>query len=85
MTIKPLTILKLTGKVIIGIFITYAVLFSIATTIAGIYVYKRGFHIYEKLSTPVRAVQKLKTENPKETLYMISHRKKQFEITTIPY
>jgi monofunctional biosynthetic peptidoglycan transglycosylase len=58
-----LKIVKIIWKVIKGIFLTYAVLFSIAFTVALIVAF-----LY--ISKPILAVKKLKTINPKQTLYM---------------
>ena len=58
-----LKILKIIWKVIKGIFLTYAVLFSLALTTALILA-----ALY--ISKPFFEVKKLKTENPKQTLYM---------------
>jgi len=54
---------KIIWKVIKGIFLTYAVLFSLALTTGLILL-----ALY--ISKPFFEVKKLKTENPKETLYM---------------
>ncbi len=62
-------IIKLFWKLIKGIFITYAVLFSIICTTLIIYL---GISI----SKPFFEVKKLKTINPKETLYMSKYKMK---------
>ncbi len=72
---KFLRILTIIGKFILGLLLAYSIVFSITATIAGFYAYRRGYDIYKKLLQPVQAVQKLKDENPKETLYMASHKK----------
>jgi len=58
-----LKILRITGKIIAGIFLTYAVIFAIAGTTAIIVACRY-------ISKPVLEVKKLKDENPVETRYM---------------
>jgi monofunctional biosynthetic peptidoglycan transglycosylase len=55
--------LKIILKIIVGAFLTYAVIFSIIGTIAIIYV-------YSFVMTPVLQVQYLKNHNPQETAFM---------------
>ncbi len=60
-------VLIIIWKIIKGIFLTYAVLFSVTLT---------AFIVYTALyvSKPFLAVKKLKTENPVQTLYMKTYR-----------
>jgi monofunctional biosynthetic peptidoglycan transglycosylase len=62
-----LFVLKIFWKTIKVIVLTYAVLFSVAGTIAL-------FVAYNYVTTPIREVKWLKTHNPVETAYMISYR-----------
>jgi monofunctional glycosyltransferase len=61
-------ILKIIWKTFKGIVLTYAVLFSVAGTIAILI----AFNYCMK---PLRDVNRLKNHNPKETAYMIQYRK----------
>jgi len=61
-------VLKILWKTLKAIVLTYAVLFSVAGTIALVIAYKY-------VTTPIREVKWLKTHNPVETAYMISYRK----------
>ncbi len=79
---KSLTILTIIGKFILGLLIAYAIVFSITMTIAGFYAYHRGYELYKKTLQPVQAVQKLKDENPIETLYMARNMKNLAETDT---
>ena len=63
-TLKTFTII---WNIIKGIFITYAVVFSVAGTIALITAV-----LY--ISKPILKVKRLRTENPAETRYMTSYR-----------
>jgi monofunctional biosynthetic peptidoglycan transglycosylase len=63
-----LLVLNIFWKTVKAIVLTYAVLFSIAGTIALIVAYKY-------VTTPIREVKWLKTHNPAETAFMISYRK----------
>lgn len=58
-----INISRVIGKIAIGIFLTYAVIFSIVGTIAIIYA-------YSFVMSPVLQVQYLKNHNPKETAFM---------------
>jgi monofunctional biosynthetic peptidoglycan transglycosylase len=58
-----INILRVIGKIAIGVFLTYAVIFSIVGTIAIIYA-------YSLVMSPVLQVQYLKNHNPKETAFM---------------
>ena len=61
-------ILKIIWKTFKGIVLTYAVLFSVAGTVAIVLA-------INYVTTPFREVNRLKTHNPKETAYMIQYRK----------
>ena len=61
--INYLNVLRIIGKITIGAFLAYSVIFSIVGTIAAIYV-------YSFVMTPVLQVQYLKDHNPKETAFM---------------
>lgn len=63
-----LLVLKILWITVKTIVLTYAVLFSVAGTIALITAYKY-------VTTPIREVKWLKTNNPVETAYMASYRK----------
>lgn len=60
--------IKLLFKTIIGLLLTYAILFSIAGTAAIIYAYKY-------VTTPLKQVIVLKTINPAESMYMMQYKK----------
>jgi len=62
-------ILKLCLKIICGIFIGYAVIFSIAAT-TGLCI------LAHTVYTPYRDVKRLKTSNPRQSLYMKEQKKK---------
>jgi monofunctional biosynthetic peptidoglycan transglycosylase len=62
-----LRILKILFLIIVSLLITYAIVFSIAGTVA-IYV------SYQYIAAPFRQVKALKKDNPKESAYMISYR-----------
>lgn len=61
-------IFKILWKTVKAVVLTYAVLFSVAGTIALIVA-------YNYVTTPIRDVKWLKKHNPVETAYMISYRK----------
>jgi monofunctional glycosyltransferase len=63
-----LLVLNILWKTVKAIVLTYAVLFSVAGTIALIVA-------YNYVTTPIKEVKWLKKHNPVETAYMISYRK----------
>ncbi len=64
-----LKILLILWKTIKGIFLTYAVLFSVAGTILIIY-------LVIFVTRPIKEVKNLQTTNPTETLYMTKYRQR---------
>jgi monofunctional glycosyltransferase len=61
-----LSILSIIGKIIIGLALTYAVVFSIVGTVAAYKAYKA----YKTLINPIKEVADLSHNNPKETAFM---------------
>ena len=64
---RLLKIFSLVGKMVVGLLLTYAVLFSIAGTVALIYAYRNIIH-------PIREVQYLAQHNPAESVFMKHYR-----------
>jgi monofunctional glycosyltransferase len=63
----PLRILYIIGTIIFGITVTYAIVFSIVTTVA-LYV------AYKNVVRPLKEVQNLVQHNPQETVFMKKYR-----------